>query len=468
MLKTIILKTKNILRHFRLKPFDTSTAAGQEAERHRRIAISALSGGLSQVINYSVMIIMVPLLLNYLGREQYGLWLAISAMASFAMFSDFGLGNGLINVLSKAHGLNDKTMAKQAVSSAYMAMAVISLLILIIGTPFVIQFDWNQFFKITDDKTASLTTNALTIYFVFFVLNIALSLISKIRMAYQEIYINNIFLALTKLLMFTGCIIGKFTGMSFIYFVFILSGTQCLSAIVNAIFLFKKSRPWLLPKIKYINKDTSIILLKTGMFFYITGISTVLATQIDSLVIARFLGAEAVPSYNIPLKLFMIVNTMLSFILMPIWPAYREALMKKQTAWVRKTFFRTICLTLSLNIIPLVILIFFTNTIITLWTGTSLDIPMSLLIAMSTYVILNAFIGPIAMLLNGANINLGTRAVISVIAGITNLLVSILLVNKIGISGPVWGTVITQMLISIPVSVYFSLKIFKGHYEGNT
>jgi len=467
MIKKQILKIKNILRYFRLKPFDTSTEAGEESERHRRIAISAVSGGVSQIVNYAVMIIMVPLLLNYLGKEQYGLWLAISAMASFAIFSDLGLGNGLINVLGKAHGLDNKLMAKQAVSSAYIAMIFISIVILIIGAPIVTTVDWNKFFKITDPATAKLTQPAICIYFIFFVVNIALSLITKIRMAYQEVYINNIFLAFTKILMLSGCIVGRAYNLDFIYFIFILAGSQCLTSLINAALLFRKSKPWLFPKLGNVNKDVSLTLLKTGLFFYITGISTVLATQIDGLVIGKFLGAESVPSYTIPLKLFMIVNTLLGFILMPIWPAYREALMKKQLKWVKKTFFRTICLTIGLNLIPLVILIFFTNYIIKLWTGNFLDVPTSLLIAMGISIMLNAIIGPVAMLLNGANINLGTRAVITIINGLTNLTISIFLVNKIGISGPVWGTVITQTCISIPTAIYFTRKILNGHYEGN-
>ncbi len=467
MIKEQIYKLKNIIKYFRLKPFETSTQYGEEAERHRRIAISAVSGGISQVVNYSVMIIMVPLLLKYLGKEQYGLWLAISSMASFAVFSDFGLGNGLINVLGKAHGLADKKMAKEAVSSAYIAMFFISILILIIGTPIVATVDWNDFFKITDPLTATLTKKAIMIYFMFFVINIALSLTIKIRMAYQETYVNNIFLAITKLLMLAGCIVGTYTERGLLYFITILAGTQCLTSTINALFLFLKSKPWLLPSIRNIDKNISITLLKTGLFFYIVGISSVLATQIDGLVIGKFLGAESVPSYSIPLKLFMIVNTLLTFMLMPIWPAYREALMKKQLQWVKKTFFRSIFLMISLNIIPLLILIVFAPEIIILWTGTSLDIPLSLLIAMSLSVILGAIIAPAAMLLNGANISLGTRAVLIVLNGVINLALSIYLVNRIGISGPVWGTVITQTFISIPTAVYFSRKILNGHYEGN-
>jgi O-antigen/teichoic acid export membrane protein len=468
MIKEHINKFTKKIKYFRLTPFDTSTIAGEEAERHRRIAISAVSGGLSQAINYSVMLIMVPLLLKYLGKEQYGLWLAISSMASFAVFSDFGLGNGLINVLGKAHGLSDKTMAKQAVSSAYTAMIAISAIILVIGVPAILHVDWNAFFKITDPLTANLTQKAILTYFLFFVINIALSLTMKIRMAYQEAYINNIFLAITKLLMLVGCIVGTYTGRGLLYFITILAGTQCLASITNAIFLFSKSRPWLFPSISNIDKNVSITLLKTGLFFYIVGISTVLATQIDSLVIAKFLGAELVPSYSIPLKLFMIVNTLLAFMLMPIWPAYREALVKKRLEWVKKTFFRTLTLMITLNIIPLLILVLFTPKIIMIWTGTSLDVPLSLLVAMSLSVMLAAIIGPVAMLLNGANINLGTRAALIIVNGLMNLTLSIYLVNKIGISGPVWGTVITQLCISMPTSIYFTRKIFKGQYEGNT
>lgn len=464
MIKEIREKILNISKYFRLKPFDTSTQAGQANERYRKIALSSVAGGLSQTINYIIMLILVPLLLRYLGEEQYGLWLAINSMAAFAVFSDFGIGNGLINIVGKAHGLEDRELAKKSVSSAFATLSLVALVVLFVGIPLVYKINWASFFRITDSRTAAITNVAVAIYFLFFSANLVLSLTAKIRMAYQEAYINNIFLSITKILMLCGCITGVYTNQNFIYFVIVLAGAQSLAMVGNAILLFGKSRPWLTPSIKNVDRKTSVDLLKTGMFFYITGIAAVLSIQIDTLVIGRFLGAEAIPKYAIPLQLFMIAHSLLGFILIPIWPAYREALVKNDSAWVKKTFFRTIKLTFLVNTGPALILLFFAPQIIMLWTGKQLDISFSLLLALATTTSISCLNGPIAMLLNGANI-LGIRAIITVIGALINITISIILVQKIGISGPVWATVISQLCITLPAAIYFTKKVLTGKYE---
>jgi hypothetical protein len=40
-----------------------------------------------------------------------------------------------------------------------------------------------------------------------------------------------------------------------------------------------------------------------------------------------------------------------------------------------------------------------------------------------------------------------------------NLLLSIYLVKRYGVAGPVWGSVISQLLISWPVSLYYIRQV---------
>lgn len=67
---------------------------GTSKERYRRIL---LSGG-SVLIFFSIIInfIIIPLTVNFLGQERYGLWMAITSVLALVSFSDLGLGNGLL------------------------------------------------------------------------------------------------------------------------------------------------------------------------------------------------------------------------------------------------------------------------------------------------------------------------------------------------------------------------------------
>src|SRR5437762_4195538 len=103
----------------RLKPFDTSTPEGRSKERYRRVALAAAASLLAKAVHSIVLLVTVPLAVGYLGAERYGMWMTMSAVIAMLAFSDLGMGLGLMNVLSQAHGKNDLTTARQAVSSAF-------------------------------------------------------------------------------------------------------------------------------------------------------------------------------------------------------------------------------------------------------------------------------------------------------------------------------------------------------------
>ncbi len=69
---------------------------GTSKERYRRIL---LSGGSALIVNFFSIIInfiIIPLTVNFLGQERYGLWMAITSLLALRSFSDLGLVNGLL------------------------------------------------------------------------------------------------------------------------------------------------------------------------------------------------------------------------------------------------------------------------------------------------------------------------------------------------------------------------------------
>jgi O-antigen/teichoic acid export membrane protein len=75
---------------------------------------------------------------------------------------------------------------------------------------------------------------------------------------------------------------------------------------------------------------------------------------------------------------------------------------------------------------------------------------MLLLLGLGTWTIMNTLNGPFSMLLNGANI-IGFQATCAILMATANVIISIVLVQRIGVSGAVYGSVISQFfLVLIP------------------
>ena len=60
---------------------------------------------MAKVASIIANLVTVPLILNYLGAEQYGVWITITSVFLILGVADFGIGNGLLNMKRRASDL---------------------------------------------------------------------------------------------------------------------------------------------------------------------------------------------------------------------------------------------------------------------------------------------------------------------------------------------------------------------------
>ena len=448
------------------KPFDTSIPHERSKERYRRIGISAIASASVQAISLLTSLITVPLTLNYLGIERYGLWVVISSTVAMLNFADLGLGNGLINGISDANGKNDNELAHRYVSNAFYMLASIALAIGVIFVIFFSKISWSWLLNISSPEAINEAGPAIAVFIVCFLVNLPLGVIQRIQTGYQEGFYNSFWQAFGNILALGSVLLAIYFKAKLPWLVFAMTGVPILATVVNGIILFRFRRPWLLPKIKSISFLAAQRILKSGFLFFILQLAGTLGFQSDNLVISHFLGASFVPQYSIPMKLFMVIPILLSFALSPLWPAYGEAYARHDVDWIKKTFIRSVKLSLSANVVFAILLIVFAPFIIHLWTGSDVAPPFNLLLGLGIWTVLNSLGAPIAMLLNGTNV-IGLQVICASLMGISNPLLSIYLVQRIGVAGPIYGTVITWTLFElIPLSIYIP-RMFKSLLSSN-
>ena len=106
----LFLKTYNKRSKFVIKSFSTSFFA--------------------RLMGLVFTVLITPILINYLGKEDYGLWSILISFSSFLAFSDFGLGAGLLNfILSNK---NDKVKTQVGIFSTFYFLLTTSLLLIIL------------------------------------------------------------------------------------------------------------------------------------------------------------------------------------------------------------------------------------------------------------------------------------------------------------------------------------------------
>ncbi|MGY0408652.1 MAG: dTDP-4-dehydrorhamnose 3,5-epimerase family protein, partial [Polaribacter sp.] len=102
-----------------------------------------------RILNMGIVFITIPLLLSYLDNEQYRIWVTIFSLVNMVFFVDIGIGNGLKTKLTEALSIQNFKLAKTYISTAYISISVISLVIFCIATVLIFNFNFQKLFNTT-------------------------------------------------------------------------------------------------------------------------------------------------------------------------------------------------------------------------------------------------------------------------------------------------------------------------------
>jgi len=397
----------------------------------------------------------VPIALHYLGAERYGLWLTLTSILAMFIFADLGLGNGLLSAIGEAHGKDDDRLAATLISSGFFMLASLAFVLATVGVVawMTIRPDWGKLFSLQTELAQVEADATAAVLFISFLVALPLSVAQRVRMGYQQGFVNSAFVSVGSVLGLLGvvCAVALDGGLPWVAGSVIAA--PLIAQLFNFVFLLRE-KPWMRPRLSLYETHQAKALLQVGLLFFVLQLSMAVSYFSDNLVIAHILGSESVTDYAVPFKLFGLAPIALGFVLNPLWPAYREAITRGDRQWVLQTLLRSIKIGLGFTIPMAVALVFTGNLIIDRWTGGTIQPSMWLLAGLGLFVVASGISAPLSMFFNGLNI-VGYQVITALSMAILNIVLSVVLVDRYGIHGVIFGTVIAQI-----VCVFFPAAVF--------
>jgi len=446
-MRALLERARKLTAVLRLRAFDTASAEGRAQERYRRAALSALASAFSSGLSFLIGLISVPLTLGYLGRDRYGLWMTMSSLVAMFGFADLGMGNGLINALSEANGRNDREVARRYVSSAIMVIVVLTFVVaaaLAAAYPFV---PWSRIFNVSSPEATAEAAPATAVLFGCFLIGLPLALISRVQTAYQEGFTASLWGSLGSVLMLGGLVLVIRLRAGLPWLVLVFGAAPLIAYAFNGIALFYVQRPWLRPTWREATLRVGMRLVRLGLLFVVLQITVALTYSSDNVVIAQVLGPQAVTEYAVPAKLFNLVPVLLTTVLGPLWPAYGESIARGDIDWVKRTLIGSTLMSVALSIVICAVLVAFGNPVLRFWTRQEMNAPLSLMLGLGVWTVINAAGTAVAMFLNGAHV-VRFQVIIASITGVVAFPGKFLLTRYIGIAGPIWMTIVCYVLFA--------------------
>ncbi|HXY07378.1 MAG TPA: oligosaccharide flippase family protein [Terriglobales bacterium] len=427
------------VRYVRLA-FGKGHVAGDAQRRYVRIVRGIFSALAGRGVAVIVSLISVPLTVKYLGPERYGAWVTISTAMAWIALADFGLSNSLTNAVSEGFARDSRDSARDYVAAAFWSLTGVALLLSLVFFSVWRSVPWDRVFNVQTAQARAEVGLAVAIAFTIFVVNFPFSIIAKIYGAYQEVAAANGWAAAGNVLGLAGLVAATQLKAGLASLVVAVSGAVLLVNVVSAVWLFGWSKPWLLPRLGRVSWAAVQRLTSLGAMFFVIQIAALLLFQTDNLIIAHYLGAAAVTPYSVAWRLF--TYTMLFQILASpsYWPAYAEAFARGDRAWVRRSFRMNFRFTLASTFVLALPLVFFGRWIIQKWAGSAAVPSSGLLVWMGVWsLIYGAMTSQSCLLASSGRVK--RQANYSIVAAVVNLVLSIVLVQKMGVDGVIMGTV---------------------------
>lgn len=360
-----------------------------------------------------VSLLLVPITLNYVDSETYGIWLALSSMITWIHFFDIGINNGLKNKLAEALAQGNYTMAKKYVSTTYAILSLIFLPIMILLLIVAPVLNWGSILNLPPDSTQGIVT-VVSIIIAYFCINFILSTINIVLQAdqrsadasFRQLLQQIVSLAIIYILTLT-------TKGSLLLLCIGLCVSPLIIVLLFNVTLFRGRYSNISPSIKFVDFSVAPDLLKLGVMFFICQLAFMVQTQFSDFLIIRYFGPSEVTNYGIAARYFGVAYMVWGIMMTPLWPAVTDAVAKHDIKWIRSITNRFTKM-LGIATVGLLVMLVLSQMVYNLWVGDKVSIPTIL----SFWVMINQLVrmsgSLFVQILNGAGI-LKVQTILSLI-----------------------------------------------------
>lgn len=343
-----------------------------------------------KILTMVLALVMVPLLINALGTENYGVWVALTSLIAWISLFDFGLGYALKNTVTKSISNNELHLAKDE------ALQVLKLTSILSGLLLIVFFCSIKFVSVLHSNVA-----VSLIIFVPFILFFPLKAGNAILQGAR-------FIALESALGFIGPLFFFFFStlivlLGFYFDVFIAASLFTISYVASIIFIWWKASQIINIKLsdlrKLITAKLNISRIGVGIKFFVLQVASLVLYSVGTILVYDQLGPREAAHYDVVSKVFVLGLSLFNMVIAAFWPEITHHFSRDNFSGIQMLYLRMLFLSLLFSVGSFIVA-FYSPEIISVWTAGKINISAEQAIFFAALVSIQSFAYSGAVVLN--------------------------------------------------------------------
>ena len=283
-----------------------------------------------------------PAFIRYFNDNAVlGVWYTLLSVLTWFLNFDLGIGNGIRNNLVKAFTANDRIEARKIISSGFLSVAVVTLILSVAGIGLISLVNLNWLFNVSaEDISYRVLKQSAICVFLSIMLRFLLTTVSSIFYALQKSAVNNFLSLCVSVLQLLFVLVIRFDNpeqalwsLSLAYLII-----SNIPVIVAGIIVFSTILKDCIPSLKFVDKESTKKVMKIGTIFFVCQIFYMLITNTNEFLVTKIFGPEYTTEYTFYYKITSLISMIVTLALTPIWSVVTKAMAEKNFTWLSKLY----------------------------------------------------------------------------------------------------------------------------------
>lgn len=384
-------------------------------------------------------LLLIPLYLRFLGHENYGEWLVMTAVVSYFDLLRLGVPQTLVNKVAEERGGVGEHEAAGFVSSVFFFFAAVGIVIaalLLCSAPWlsrVLRFEVGP------------ARSALKIFSILSAVALPLSVFSLLLRGRERVDLER-----------AACTIGNLAELALVaYILFGGFGLRALAVVEGGLavatgglcFLWaRRVAPDALPRWSQFSLESLRVMAWPSFGFLLIQLSGILLVRLDSLVIVHYLGPGSVTQYTVAYSLIFALTGVFYALLEAVGPSLTVQYSRdRDSGPLAAAFLFSMRLSVLYAGVAAIGLATAGPEFLRLWAGSGVYPGGATFGLQITYLAVMVTLSiPYNVLISTTRHH--TFAALALFEGILNLVLSLWWVREWGLAGVIGGSVVARML----------------------